>query len=217
MTGFVMRECLTLILAIALTACTSQDADEELRAELLEMASADQEVRERLNAVVTWGDPESFRTQEAQRAFEEMAAVDVRNQLRLDEITSQFGWPSALSVGREAASAALLIIEHSDVQTKEQYLPLLRQAVEDGQEDPSLLAQLEDEVSVANTGYQIYGTEISIDTGVPVLVPILDPEQLDARRARLGLQPIEEHLREQDRNALEEFGVVVDRSTLSIE
>lgn len=161
-------------------------------------------------------DPGSFRTEEAQNALEEMAAVDERNRL-LDEIVSSRGWPGAASVGSEAASAALLIIEHSSVETKERYLPLLRQAVEAGQDEPSRLAQLEDEVSVANTGYQIYGTEISLDTGVPVLVPILDPEGIEQRRAEMGLQPIAEYRRDADRNAVADFGVVVDWSAPSSE
>lgn len=203
---------LFVVAALALSACGSAEID-DLRAELLEMARADQEVRERLNAVITPGDPESFRTEQAQDALEEMAAIDERNQARLDEIVTQRGWPGAAVVGSEAASAALLIVEHSNVETKERYLPILRQAVEDGLEEPSQLATLEDEVSVANTGFQIYGTEISLDTGAPVLVPILDPEGLDARRAEMGLQPIEEHLG----IAEAELGVTVDRSALSSE
>lgn len=203
--------------ALVLGGCGGAGTDGELRGELLEMARADQAVRDRLMAVVTPGDPESFRTEEAQNALAEMAAVDERNQLRLDEIVSQRGWPGAGLVGSEAASAALLIIEHSGVETKERYLPLLRQAVEDSQEEPSRLAQLEDEVSVANTGYQIYGTEISLDTGVPVLVPILDPEGLETRRSEVGLQPMEEYLKNADRSAVAEFGVTVDRSALSSE
>lgn len=205
------------VLALVLSGCGAAGSDDDLRAELLEMARADQEVRERLMAVIVLGDPESFQTEEAQNALEEMAAVDERNQLRLDEIVSQRGWPGAGLVGREAASAAMLIIEHSGVETKERYLPLLRQAIEDGLEEPSRLAQLEDEVSVAKTGYQIYGTEISIDTGVPVLVPILDLEGLEQRRAEMGLQPIAEYRRDADRNAIADFGVAVDWSALSSE
>ena len=203
--------------ALVLCGCGAVGTDVDLRAELLEMGRADQEVRGRLMAVVTPGDPTSFRTEEAQNVIEEMAAVDEKNQLRLDEIVSQRGWPGARSFGSEAASAALLIIQHSGVETKERYLSILRQAVEDGEEEPAPLAQLEDEVSVAKTGYQIYGTEISLDTGVPVLVPIQDPEGLERRRAEMGLQPIAEYRRDADKNAIEEFGVAVDWSALSPE
>jgi hypothetical protein len=208
---------LFVVPALVLSGCESAEIDADLRTELLEMARADQEARERLMAVITLGDPESFRTKEAQNAIQEMAAVDDSNQTRLDEIVSQRGWPGAALVGSEGASSALLIIEHSGIDAKKSYLPILRQAVDDGLEEPSQLAKLEDEVSVANTGYQIYGTEISLDTGVPVLVPILDPEGLDARRAEMGLEPMEEHLRNADRNAVAEFGVAVDRSGLSSE
>jgi hypothetical protein len=201
-----------------LAGCDEQAIDTDLRAELLEMGRADQEVRARFMAVVDLGDIESaLETDEAREIWAEMAAVDERNQSRLDEIVSQYGWPSDELVGADAASAALLIIEHSGLETKERYLPILREAVDAGRAESSLLAQLEDEVSVRTTGYQIYGTEISLDTGVPVLVPIADVEGLDARRAAMGLPPMDEYLREADGEAVAEFGVEIDRSALQAE
>lgn len=209
---------LVTVAVLQLSGCSERETDADLRAELLEMGHADQEVRARFMAAVDLDDPESFlRTDEGREIWTAMAAVDQRNQSRLDEIVSQHGWPSDELVGAEAASAALLIIEHSGLKTKERYLPILREAVDSGQTEPSLLAQLEDEVSVATTGYQIYGTEISLDTGVPVLVPIAEPEGLDARRAAMGLPPMDEYLREANGEAVAEFGVTIDRSTLRLE
>lgn len=216
---YITRLFLLITVAVfALSGCGARETDADLRAELLEMGRADQEVRARLMAAVDLSDPESFLpTDEGREIWAAMVAVDEQNQFRLDQIVSQYGWPSDELVGAEAASAALLIIEHSDLETKERYLPILREAVDGGQAEPSLLARLEDEVSVATKGYQMYGTEISLDTGVPVLVPIADPEGLDARRAAMGLPPIDEYLREADGEAVAEFGVPVDRSALQLE
>jgi hypothetical protein len=209
---------LITVLVFALAGCGEQGIDTALRAELLEMGRADQEVRARFMAAADLSDIDSFlRTDEGRDIWAARRAVDEYNQLRLDQIVSQYGWPSDRLVGTEAASAALLIIEHSGLEMKERYLPILREAVESGQTEPLLLAQLEDEVSVATTGYQIYGTEISLDTGVPVLVPIKDPEELDARRAAVGLPPMDEYLRESDREAIAQFGVAIDRSALPLE
>jgi len=179
------------------------------------MVRADQEVRERLNAIVTAGGSNELSTPEAQQVFEEMAAVDERNRTRLDEIVSQHGWPGASSVGTEAESAASLILQHADTAYQERYLPLIREAVEDGHAEALSLAELEDEIAVANTGSQLYGTEISFDlvTQTAKLVPIIDPERLDARRAEIGLPPIDEYLRQ----AEAELGLPVDRSALASE
>jgi hypothetical protein len=209
---------LITVVVFALSGCAERETDADLRAELLEMGHADQEVRARYMAAVDLSDPEPFlRTDEGREVLAAMAAVDEKNQSRLDQVVSQYGWPSDELVGAEAASAALLIIEHSGLETKERYLPILREAVDGGQAEPSLLARLEDDVSVATTGYQIYGTKISLDTGVPVLVPIADPEGIDARRAEMGLPPMDEYLREADGEAVAEFGVAIDRSALQLE
>src|SRR5262245_37028320 len=144
-----------------------------------------------------------------------MTTVDEQNRTRLDEIISQHGWPGASSVGTEAASAASLILQHADIGRQERYLPLLRQAVKNGHAEALSLAELEDEVSVANSGSQLYGTEISFDlvTRVAKLMPVIDPERLDARRAEIGLPPIDEYLTQ----AEAELGIPVDRSALTSE
>ncbi len=179
------------------------------------MVRADQEVRERLNAFVSAGGSEALSTEEARKLIEEMTAVDERNRTRLDEIVSQHGWPGASSVGTEAASAASLILQHADIARQERYLPLIREAVKGGSAEALSLAELEDEISVANTGSQLYGTEISFDlvTKVAKLVPVIDPDRLDARRAEIGLPPIDEYLKQ----AEAELGMPVDRSALASE
>jgi hypothetical protein len=213
------------VLLLILSACgTAEDGegspeaaprDPELRAELLAMRQADQEVRDRVMVLAGSGGSGALRTDNGRKLLEEMAAVDRRNQLRLDEIASQRGWPGASLVGNEAESAVLLMLAHARIDQQERYVPMLRQAVEDGRARAASLAELEDEISVARTGSQIYGTEIAldVDTGAPRVVPIIDPEGLDARRAAMGLAPIGEHLRQ----AEAELGVPVDRSALAYE
>jgi hypothetical protein len=210
-----LTSLMSVALLSVLSACGEARTEAELPAELLQMVRADQEVRERLNAVVSAGGSEVLSTEEGRKLLEEMTAVDEENRTRLDEIISRHGWPGASSVGAEAASAASLILQHADIGRQERYLPLLRQAVKDGHAEALSLAELEDEVSVANSGSQLYGTEISFDlvTRVAKLVPVIDPERLDARRAEIGLPPIAEYLAQ----AEAELGIPVDRSALASE
>src|SRR5262245_52143073 len=126
------RALISAALFLVLSACGAAGPDAELRAELLQMVRADQEVRERLNAIVSAGGSEALSTEEGRKLLEEMTTVDEQNRTRLDEIISQHGWPGASSVGTEAASAASLILQHADIGRQERYLPLLRQAVKNG-------------------------------------------------------------------------------------
>src|SRR5690606_30750870 len=100
----------------------------ELRQELLEMKEADQ--ADRTGApVAEWDD-------EARTA-------------RLAEIIDEHGWPTRSLVGEDGASAAWLIAQHSDLDVgfQERALGLLREAVADGEADPTELAYLEDRVA----------------------------------------------------------------------
>ena len=45
--------------------------------------------------------------------FEEVDSVDNKNLTRLKEIVDQYGWPTYSLVGKEAANAAFLIVQHA--------------------------------------------------------------------------------------------------------
>ena len=68
-------------------------------------------------------------------------------------------------------------------------------------------------IELAEDGKQIYGTEITLANGKAAVAPVADPAQIDARRAAVGLPPMEEYLRQ----AESELGMPVDRIGLSVE
>jgi hypothetical protein len=59
----------------------------------------------------------------------------------------------------------------------------------------SNLAYLLDRVSIREEGFQIYGTQVEIRNGIPQVLPVKDPDQLDERRASVGLANIAEYLK----------------------
>ena len=60
----------------------------------------------------------------------------------------------------------------------------------------SSLALLEDRVSLRKVGKQIYGSQIGKDqeTGEYFISPLEDPENVDKRRAEVGLGPIADYI-----------------------
>lgn len=117
--------------------------------------------------------------------------VTVRNAELLDE----HGWPGPALVGPEAARRAFLIAQHADQQLDLQRRALALMRSTPGT-DPAHLAMLQDRVLVNEGRDQRYGTQIAgVDNGTPIPWPCEDPTGLDARRARVGLAPFEEHVR----------------------
>ena len=151
--------------------------DPELRRELLDMQEADQ--ADRTGAPVEeWDD-------------------DARTA-RLAEMIEEHGWPTRSLVGDGGASAAWLIAQHSDldVEFQERALELMRQAVDDGEADPTELAYLEDRVALNQGRPQTYGTQIACVDGRAEPAELVDPDRVEELRAEVGLQPMEDYLAE---------------------
>ncbi|AGZ40980.1 hypothetical protein AFR_13470 [Actinoplanes friuliensis DSM 7358] len=123
--------------------------------------------------------------------------VTVRNGDRLAEIIDDHGWPTAELVGREAARRAWLVAQHADRQLhlQRRALALMTETVHAGKGDNTQLAMLHDRILVNEGRPQIYGTQIAgIVDGVPVPWPCENPEQMDQRRAEVGLEPFAAHV-----------------------
>ncbi len=112
------------------------------------------------------------------------------------------GWPKFSEVGKDVNSAAFLIVQHSDIVTMQLFYRDLRKCVEEGQADKSSLALLTDRMINGLGVKQIYGTQISFDekTGIYYLDlnDVIDPINLNKRRAEMDLKPIEEYLKNWD-------------------
>ncbi|MFD0971222.1 DUF6624 domain-containing protein [Plantactinospora endophytica] len=149
----------------------------DLRREFLEMAEADQ----------------------AERTGKVNANTDARRTDRLREVMAEHGWPDANLVGTDGASAAWLIAQHADndVELQRRALELMCVAVAAGAADPTELAYLEDRVAANSGRPQIYGTQFGgCRDGRPVPAPLADEAGVHDRRARVGLQPLDEYLAE---------------------
>ena len=105
----------------------------------------------------------------------------------------KYGWLGEDVVGHHGNKTIFAVIQHADLQVQLKYLPLMRQAVKDGKAHGSDLAYLEDRVAIGLGKNQYYGTQIRYDpdTRKNQVSPIEDECQVDARRASLGMEPLE--------------------------
>ncbi|HZF28941.1 MAG TPA: DUF6624 domain-containing protein, partial [Gammaproteobacteria bacterium] len=170
--------------------------DNTLRTELIEMGHRDQEVRQRASVLIR-GLPEA--AEEFKAAVAQQNEIDAANFQRLEALVAEHGWPGKRLVGEEASRAALIILQHASLKQQQQYLPVLRAAVEEGAEPGTSLAVLEDGIAQAQGTKQIYGTRVVSDSdGKPMLYPVDDPANVDARRQAVGLPPLKEQLRQME-------------------
>ncbi len=121
---------------------------------------------------------------------------DSINLLTVEKIIDKYGWLSSGEIGSFANSALFLVIQHSSSLTvQEKYLPIIRAAVRQRKCPPQSLALLEDRVSIRKGKRQIYGSQLKMINGTLQVLPIEDPDNVDSRRAEVGLQPLAEYLK----------------------
>ena len=119
---------------------------------------------------------------------------DYARTARLKEIVAEHGWPTVELVGVDAASAAWLVAQHADfdVVFQQEARDLLREAVQDGQADPTELAYLDDRVQVNLALPQTYGSQVRCQGGTPApATPLVDPARVDDLRHEVGLGTLE--------------------------
>lgn len=194
-----MRIAVALI-AITALACAPGESDERapwdetVTADLLRRGTEDQAPRNQLMAGLQSGSPPDSTL------LARIAAVDSANTAWLREAVAAHGWPAQSAVGREAASAAFLIVQHAthDTAFQAEMLDELVAAFERGEADGQSVALLTDRVAVHRGHPQVYGTQMKMRDGRLVLDPIADSAGVEARRARMGMIPLGDYLRMMD-------------------
>jgi len=122
------------------------------------------------------------------------ASVDERNAHRMRAIVNEIGWPTTSKVGAQAEHMAWLLVQHAELAFQKECFALMAREPAD-EVCARHLAYLEDRIRVREGLPQRYGTQLQKSEGggwEPL--PTLDPEDLDARRQTVGLEPIAEYL-----------------------
>ncbi len=123
-------------------------------------------------------------------------SVTREHTARLGEIVRAHGWPTEEMVGRDASRAALFMAIRAahDAAFQDEALAALRAAHTAGEADGESLAMLTDRVRLSRGEPQLFGTQLILGDTDVTLQPIEDEENVDARRAELGMMPLGEYL-----------------------
>jgi hypothetical protein len=175
-----------------------------LRDELLAMEAEDIRVRAELLAQGALGDGYNPRMRE----------VHERNTTRLKAIIAAHGWPGRSLVGQDGSHAAWRVVQHAigDQSFQHSCLAAIEKSVTDDEAPMAQFAFLVDRVRYFEGRPQIYGTQFDWDeNGEMNPWQIEDPEHVDERRSRAGLNTIAERTREIREQAAREGDTGKDR------
>lgn len=86
------------------------------------------------------------------------------------------------------------------MKTQQKHLPMMREAVKNKNATGTALALLEDRVALEEGKRQVYGSQIGRDneTNKNYVLPLDDPDNVDKRRAEVGLGLLAEYVKSWD-------------------
>ena len=132
---------------------------------------------------------------ETKKVGREVWVNDSLHVIEVTHILDSIGWPPLHQIGRSGSNAIFLTLQHGDLGTQEKYLPFLKDAVAENKIAPGALALLEDRLNLRQGKRQIYGSQTNTnrETGEKYVAPLVEPEKVNERRAKVGLEPIEDY------------------------
>ena len=167
--------------------------DKPLVAILDTIYQEDQKYRQQIKGIE---DKYGWESDEMKTHWKIINEKDSINLIKVKKILDERGWLGADVIGNQGNSTLFLVIQHSNIETQEKYLPMMREAVSKGHAQSSSLALLEDRVALRKGEKQIYGSQVGRDqeTGEYYVLPLVDPDNVDKRRAEVGLGTIQDYI-----------------------
>ncbi len=173
--------------------------DKPLQATLLAIFEEDQGIRRQfIAAQKEFG----YESKQVDSLGKIMIYKDSINYIKVSEILDKYGWVGVDKVGGQANHTLFLVIQHADLKTQQKYLPMMREAVKHKNATGSALALLEDRVALGEGKRQIYGSQIgrNKETQKYYILPLDDPDNVDKRRATVGLGLLADYVKRWDIN-----------------
>jgi hypothetical protein len=173
-----------------------KDLDKPLVASLDSIHQEDQKYRQQINEIEK---KYGWKSDEMTAHWEIINEKDSINLIKIEKILNKRGWLGADIIGAQGNGTLFLVIQHSGIETQLKYLPMMREAVKIGNARASSLALLEDRVALRQGKRQIYGSQIHSDkNGEKFVAPLIDPENVDTRRAEVGLGTLADYIEHWD-------------------
>jgi hypothetical protein len=123
--------------------------------------------------------------------FEQFAKEDHRNQELVISIIEKCGMPSLKEVNNKHMDAIWLALQHTDKEYRKKYLPLIEEAVNNGDLSKQKYVLMQDRILMDEGKPQRYGSQI--ENGK--LYELEAPESVNERRKKMELEPLEDYLK----------------------
>jgi len=135
-------------------------------------------------------------SEEYRSLWDTIRLKDSTNLIFVSTLIDDRGWLGADVIGERGNSTLFYVIQHSNTETWEKYLPVMQDAVKKGNASGAQLALLVDRAALARGERQTYGSQLIGYPDKPgyVVEPMIDPDNVDKRRAEVGLGTMQEYL-----------------------
>ncbi|WDO12440.1 hypothetical protein MH928_14045 [Flavobacterium sp. WW92] len=193
-----MKHKLFIFFFMACSIAFGQDATfNTITKQLLDIDELDQRYRNQMEETIARFGSDS---KESKALFKNMKTTDSLNLIQVEAIINKHGWLGSDKIGSQANTTLFMVIQHAELPAQIKYLPMMREAVKKGNARASSLALLEDRVALKQGKKQIYGSQISwnMKTNESFVAPLEDPDNVDLRRAEVGLPNLQAYLAEMD-------------------
>jgi len=192
----VMKVPLTFILLLCMVFSKAQPVvNNALKNSIFAMFEEDQKWRREYNKI-NFGEKSEYDEFTVNRKLSE---TDSLNLISAKGIILKYGFPGYNLVGSEGSNNFWSIIQHCDEDLAFQKKVLLLMDKEVKRKNASALnnAMLRDRVLVSEGKKQIYGTQVryNVELKKSQPFPIADPENVDARRKKVGLSTLSDYLK----------------------
>lgn len=119
------------------------------------------------------------------------------NEEKISNLLDSHGWPDKSVIGEQGNWTICNVIQHAENDVRIKYLPMMKEAVLAKQLLPRFLVRAQDRIATEQGELQIYGGQMKYYPATKSfnVWPVFDPENIDKRRAEIGLEPIAEFLK----------------------
>ena len=131
--------------------------------------------------------------------FQRQLTTFKRHKPYLESVINQYGFPGYDLVGKETSNHFFILVQHCDDDPafQQRVLALMKPQVDKNNADTKGFAYLTDRVLVNLGDLQLYGTQLTYGGGKKgraMCMGVRCVDQLDERRAKVGLNPIKNYL-----------------------
>lgn len=139
-----------------------------------------------------------FKSSVVEALWKAKFIIQKYNQKDLEKLLDKKGWPRIKDVGREAAMGAYLVIQHSNSELQRKFLPDVKKVCEADELGWERYALMYDRALFNDNKPQKYGTHTMYNekTGKEELYPLENEKKVNEWRREIGLQPLEEYLKQ---------------------